>query len=140
LFCCRGDVAAAAWLTDRFGLTPADARAEDNRALHVACMNGHLSTATWLADRFGLTAADARADNNFALRWACSCNYPAVVQFILAPRPTGLSATPAQALARELFLGATRLGRRELAQVLVAHAGIDNAWLAGFAEHAAHWQ
>jgi hypothetical protein len=45
------------------GLTPVDARADDNYALRVACGNGHVAVAQWL------TAADARAGGNWALRW-----------------------------------------------------------------------
>jgi hypothetical protein len=41
-----------------------------------------------------------------------------------------MGATPPQALARRLFRGASHRGLHALAQVLSAHAGIDNAWLA----------
>jgi hypothetical protein len=132
-FCQQGDTAAATWLVDRFALTVDDARAGDNFALQLACRYGHLAAAMWLADRFGLTAADALANNNFALEWACSDNYPAIMHFIVAPRPNGLGATPPQALARELFLAETRRGFQELTQVLFEHAGLDNLWLAAHA-------
>ena len=60
----------AQWLTEQFGLTADDARADNNYALQGACGNGRLEVAQWLTERFGLTAADARADNdNLALRW-----------------------------------------------------------------------
>ena len=63
--CRRGATEDAQWMAGRFGLTPADARADDNDALRGACENGHTATAQWLADRFGLTPADARADDNY---------------------------------------------------------------------------
>jgi hypothetical protein len=48
-----------------------DARAEDNKALQVACENGNTELARWLKETFGLTAADTRADGNEALGRAC---------------------------------------------------------------------
>jgi len=42
----------AQWLHSVFGLTAADARADDNAALRWACENGHLSVAQWLRETF----------------------------------------------------------------------------------------
>jgi hypothetical protein len=127
--CRSGHLSTAAWLADRFALTADDARAEDNFAPEHACEGGHLLTAMWLTERFALTADDARAGDSRALQWAVNRNHPAVAQFLLAPKPAGMGATPPQALARERFQDATRRGLQELAQVLSTHAGIDNAWL-----------
>jgi Ankyrin repeats (many copies)/Ankyrin repeat len=129
--CEGGHLATARWLVDRFGLTVDDARADDNRALRLACYGGHLGVAQWLVNRFGLTVHDMRARGNNALRVACMNNDVTIVRFILAAPPVDLNAP--QALARELFLAATRRGFHALAQVLSAHAGLDNAWLAELA-------
>jgi hypothetical protein len=143
-FCRQGDIAAAKWLVDQFALTVhdvRDARANDNYALRGACYGGHLGVAQWLVARFGLTVDDIRTRDNSALQSACAANNVALARFILAPvtssRATGMGATPPQAFARVLFLAATRRGRHELAQVLVSYAGLDNAWLAVLAAHAA---
>jgi hypothetical protein len=139
--CASGHLSTAQWLADQFALTDADARAIDNYALRGACNGGHLGVAQWLVAQFGLTAHDIRTRDNSALQSACATNNVALARFILAPvtssRATGMGATPPQAFARVLFLAATRRGRHELAQVLVSYAGLDNAWLAVLAAHAA---
>ena len=53
--CEYGHLSIAQWLADRFGLTPADARADDNGALRYARANGHRHTVEWLRTRFGLS-------------------------------------------------------------------------------------
>jgi hypothetical protein len=80
--CRNGQQLAAQWLVERFGLTAADARAEDNKALRGVCANGHLAVAQWLAETFSLTAEDARANDNWALRMACENGHLAVAQWL----------------------------------------------------------
>jgi hypothetical protein len=143
--CYVGHLGVAQWLADRFALTVhdvRDARANDNYALRGACYGGHLGVAQWLVARFGLTVDDIRTRDNSALQSACAANNVALARFILAPvtssrATTGMGATPPQVFARVMFLVATRRGIHELAQVLFEHAGLDNAWLAELAAHAA---
>jgi Ankyrin repeats (3 copies) len=135
--CYRGHLATATWLTDRFALTADDVRANDNFALRVACTYGHLDVAAWLTDRFELTPADARSADNHALCLACENGHLAVVQFLLAPRPLGMGATPPQALAQTLLEDAVYSGDLEIVQALRQYANIDNAWLVAQAQQAA---
>lgn len=51
-----------------FGLTTADARADDNAALGLCAQHGNLTVLRYLHCELGLTAEDARANNNEALR------------------------------------------------------------------------
>lgn len=84
LSACENDrLAVAQWLTDRFGLTAEDARANDNYTLCSTCENGHLAVAQWLAVRFGLTAEDARATDNAALQAACENGHLAIAQWLV---------------------------------------------------------
>jgi Ankyrin repeat len=125
LACEGGHLSTAVWLAGWFDMT---AEVDHCASFQLAC---EFATTEWLVDRFGMTAADARSDNCCALRWACMSGHPDVVRFLLAPPPVGLGATPPQALAQELFLDAVGAGAgansREVALVLAAHAGLDNA-------------
>jgi len=80
--CGRGRLGMAQWLTERFQLTAADARACDNYALRAACHNGHLTTAQWLVERFGLTAADARAAYHCMLVEFCMNEHLKIIQWL----------------------------------------------------------
>ena len=107
--CRRGDQRLARWLAARFGLAPADARANDNAALRRACAGGHLEAAQRLASHFGLTAADACetpapttttlcADDNYALRRACENGHLEVARWLAAHfglTPADACETPA---------------------------------------------
>lgn len=48
------------YLREGFGLTAADARADNNRALWLAAANGHVEMLKYLREGFGLTAVDAK--------------------------------------------------------------------------------
>jgi len=78
--CRNGYLNMAQWLTEHFGLTPADARMWNNEALRWACRHGRLDMALWLTEHFQLTAADAQAWNNQTLRLACGNGHLAVLQ------------------------------------------------------------
>jgi len=54
----RGHLGVCRWLCATFALTPADARACNNLALHVAAFKGHLGVCQWFHDTFGITIAE----------------------------------------------------------------------------------
>jgi ankyrin repeat protein len=91
------------------GLTAADARADDNRALRVACSYDNLEVVDRLLS-LGLTADDARADDNYALREACANGYRAVICALAAAgviEPTG----ELQVVALEQIIRAPTMSR-----------------------------
>jgi hypothetical protein len=73
--------------------------------------------------------------DNYALRAACAYNHPDIVRFLIAPSPVAskIGAALDAGVAQWLFREAALAGHGELAQVLSAHAGINNAWLAAHA-------
>jgi hypothetical protein len=71
--CAGGYLAVTKWLTERFGLTANDIRAERNEALIENYLNGQLETAKLLMERFNLTAEDVCSENNWVLlRRSCA--------------------------------------------------------------------
>jgi hypothetical protein len=104
------------------GLTPADARADNNWALRKACAGGHLAAAQWLTERFGLTAADARAWHNEVLWWACRNGHLEVAQWLT--ERFGLTAADVRAADNEALRWACANGHLDVAQWLTEEFGI----------------
>ena len=81
--CEGGHLEIIKWLATHFNLSPKDARAGDNYALHSSCLNGHLEVAKWLVTHFKLSPKDIRSFALIALppdiaRWLSShFNLPA---------------------------------------------------------------
>lgn len=80
--CANGCLEVAIWLTERFQLTPKDARFYFNSPLRCACENGYLEVAKWLTDRFHLTPKDARSTGNAAFVLACENGHLEVVKWL----------------------------------------------------------
>jgi hypothetical protein len=76
--CAHGHLGVAQYLADVFDVTPEDARAGNNIAVHRALLAGHRGVVEWLADRFGinpragcdlLSACCAQSDSVETVRW-----------------------------------------------------------------------
>jgi hypothetical protein len=134
--CGSGQVAVCQWLTERFGLTVDDVRANDNDALRFAVINGHLEVCQWLTEKFGLTADDVRGTNAkypaihvlsraddmpmwstaHALCTAAITGHLAVCQWLT--EKFGLTAADARANSNLAFRWAAEEGRLEVCQWL----------------------
>ena len=65
-----------------YGLTPEDARSQNNSAFHIASENGHLDVLKWLHETYGLTPEDARSENNYAFKWASQNGHIHITQWL----------------------------------------------------------
>ena len=81
--CADGCLAAAQWLTDRFGLAHINTRVAGGYALFRACAGGHIEIAIWLTGRFRLNAADASARGHRTPIAACTNGHLAVLQWLI---------------------------------------------------------
>ena len=81
---CKYRPAEAPRFALRFGITAGEARADDNRALYIACVNGYLDLARWLVPTFGLTAGDALAGRYSPLASACSSGRLEMLRWLIS--------------------------------------------------------
>jgi len=100
--CAKGFTLVARWLTERYSLTAASLRADNNWALRRASFNGHLETVEWLFRKFDITYADANTDKCWAFRWACANGHLKVAQLLV---PVSLPTTAAMpAIGNAIYL------------------------------------
>jgi hypothetical protein len=109
---------AAAWLAERFRITPEEISANDNWALQHACLRGRLNVAKWIADNSGEKLISA-ADATTALAAACSNGHFNVAQW-LAER-FGLKTEDVRAKCNQILRRACASGNFSLAEWLVGN-------------------
>lgn len=117
--CQHGHLEVAQWLTKRFSLTPANARASHNYALRQACGQGHLELVQWLTEYFKLKPDDARACSNWALRCACSNGHLELAQWLV--RHFNLDATDARTDDNLILCQTSGNGHLGVVQWLMQH-------------------
>lgn len=90
----HGNAAVIEVLAERFGLSAAVVRDQNNAAVRLAARLGHANVLETLIVLFGLTAKDLCANNNEALRMAAACGQECVLEVLHA---FGLGAADARA-------------------------------------------